>query len=139
MRIIRMTAAADKVLSIFVAILKTQKKTLPFGPHAEIVIAPYVNGRENGWTVEVFDGTLAIPGVTFSENRNSDEIVVYADNRRLFIDKNREAHEISDDAYDTRKYFRYNGSQDAAVFALKSLVKTYEEIKKEEEAKAGKE
>lgn len=140
MKIVKKTAAADKVLSVLLAMFKTQK---PFGSATEVVVRSYVNGRENGWTIEVYDGTLTIPAVTFSESRNSDDIVVYGDNGRHFgvetrgdDPRSREAHGISEKAYDGKRYFRPGETIKAAQFAFTAL--TNQPVAAEREETKGK-
>ncbi len=41
---------------------------------AKMIVEPYLNGRENGYALHPFLGKVK---VVFSENRNSDNIVVY--------------------------------------------------------------
>ena len=80
MKVIRTTKAADAVLLALTRRLKAVKS------QAEVAVHPYVNGRERGWKVELYSQALTLtPTVLFSENRNSDDIVVYG-SARSFVD-----------------------------------------------------
>ena len=61
------TSKADAVLAIIEDMIGEREEHL--------TCVAYVNGREHGWWLYGFgDG----PAVAFAENRNSDDIVVYA-------------------------------------------------------------
>lgn len=76
----------------------------------EVHVQPYKNGREHGFTVERWSPDRK---AGFSENRNSDDIVVYRGRGRDFD----MAGNIPDeDVYASRA--SYHGSAEAAAFAI---------------------
>lgn len=95
---------ANKVLYL----LKKELKKLP--DQITVIIESYQNGREQGIAIVVTDfNKLDSLWIAFSENRNSDDIVVY-------FDKNNPMQSVSDKAYKAAKYFRTAG--DAAEYII---------------------
>lgn len=93
----------------------------------------YCNGREQGFVLAAW---LSKEGwhMAWSENRNSDDIVVYS-GPGLYCsfggspwgttDKERDAE------YNTGKYFRHDKMSEAAEYIVKSMTEHYEEWKME--------
>jgi hypothetical protein len=77
-----------------------------------IYIGTYQNGRERGLTLEGMYQTI-----TISENRNSDDIVVYIGTPAL--------SGISKDAWKRAKYFR--SEKEAADYIIKNIEKCNEQ------------
>ena len=73
----------------------------------------YQNCREQGFTVTNLEVLDERKSVTFSENRNSDSIVVYKDNC--------EFQGISEESYNTAKYFPYNEHDKAVDYMVEYL------------------
>jgi formylmethanofuran dehydrogenase subunit B len=70
-------------------------------------VKPYENGRENGYTVTAATGNAA----TFSENRNSDDIVVYWG----------DFHTDPDGLWNNRTFFGFGKFSEAAKAIAKHL------------------
>jgi len=83
-----------------------------------VVIGSYANQREQGVslsaTTEAGDALLII----FSENRSSNEIVVYIDRESSILVT---GHEVTDEMYDDRELF------ETTEEAVKAIVKTMKE------------
>ena len=77
MKIVRYMKAADRVLREFTRIFGKAIRAIREG---ELSVQSYRNGREDGYTLTLWRHVgmaTASRSVTFSENRNSDEIVLY--------------------------------------------------------------
>ena len=72
----------------------------------------YQNGREQGFTVKVL-GDNFLRSVTISEQRNSDEIVVYRDNSEM--------QGLSDSSYSSANYFKADDFSGVVEFSIKYL------------------
>lgn len=105
----RQRRLADAVLSYLEIMCNAQHEDV------ECTVNSYINGREYGYTI-----TLAHVGdryifskdalwVAFSENRNSDHIVVYTD-ETLWDD------EITEKSYENRKLFEFSEAYEAAKY-----------------------
>ena len=82
-------------------------------------VESYANGREQGYSIVQF-GILVPKGlslrkVSFSENRNSDDIVIYSGKDSQFSMQGNVANE---EIYQARKYFRYDKVDEAAQFIV---------------------
>jgi len=112
MRLENSMTTADKVL-------KAVKKKLVGVKKYSGTVYPYKNGRENGYSILVHDMGEYFPCVSrrvfFSENRKSDDIVVYPVEEQTWQDT------LSDQAYEDRVYFRYNQVQTAANYIVRFL------------------
>lgn len=92
----------------------------------EFSVDAYKNGRENGYFIHAYFRTIdgeSLDGrfqCAFSENRNSDSIVVYVAQGK---DAEHYADEISDAMYEDRKMFGYAEYDKAATYILKELGK----------------
>lgn len=84
---------ANGVLAEFKKIIKSDKTNRKFE------LGAYSNGREQGYSLSTWDMErgLEYRGVKFSENRNSDDIVIYPE---VFI-----CESLSDEAY-SKKIFK---------------------------------
>ena len=82
-------------------------------------IEGYKNGRENGYAIVNGNVAWPFPKAVFSENRNSDEIVVYLGTAdyKDFSDGNIP----SEIPYKNKKYFRYDDVNGAAKFIVSHL------------------
>lgn len=119
MRIENTMDAANKVLKLLLPKLKK------FGSDrlAHAVISAYANGRENGYQIHVtvFDGNkptapqLVDTCVMFSENRNSDDIVVYKQNPYS-------GGIPTDEAYANKKQFICTDVRKAANYIFNTLI-----------------
>ena len=70
---------------------------------ADADVSKFENGREQGWNVRIDDRV-----VSFANNRNSDDTVVYFGTESDFDD---ETHCLTEEAYDSKdhkKYFPYH-------------------------------
>lgn len=74
---------------------------------------PYQNGREHGWAIQGYNVKVA-----FSENRNSDSIVIYSGAPNEFDMAGNVPHET---VYSRRVYFDYNQHFEAAEHIAKLL------------------
>lgn len=140
MKITRATRIADIVLPhVLRAVRKTPELS---GKNTEVFVDLYLNGRERGYAIKVFSPgvTLASPRVTFSENRNSDDVVVYPQNAWLVgrdapADRIDGTHGITEHAYTKRRYFSSVESNDltgpraAASFIVEDLVDQLRQLK----------
>lgn len=84
--LIKTTVVADRILARVVRILRACEANPKFRmpKDTEISIVPFVNGRERGWAIQVDlpgTGLNGTPVVAFSQNRNSEEIVIYPGRR----------------------------------------------------------
>lgn len=79
----------------------------------ECIVEPYLNGRENGFAVSFRDEK-----VVFSENRNSDNIVVYTGKSYEF---SMQGNGLTEEIYRNSKFFNYDRYLEAAEFCLKFL------------------
>lgn len=111
---------------------KLNKKLLKDNKKYSVSIWPYINGRENGLMiyqeeVESWKNGLVI---LFSENRNSDDIMVcfeHITDMPGFYEKRRnswpEGWPLSENAYEkNRKFFRYDKVSEAAKY-INSLLR----------------
>lgn len=76
MRTVKYMAVADRVLSTFTRLFGKSVRAIQEG---ELAVQSYRNGRENGYTLTLVRAAIATSAraVTFAENRNSDDIVIY--------------------------------------------------------------
>ena len=139
MKITKTTQVADKVLAKLVAILKNDTRN-SFPHDTEAVVLPYINGRERGWRVELHHASssrLFGPGVTFSECRNSDQIVLYPTRWNLM--EILPDHGISERAWAGKKFVsptRDDCFERAAVEAETILLRQLDEIGKAKDFEA---
>lgn len=82
----------------------------------DIAIEPYLNGRESGFSITRYRGSA--PKVAFSENRNSDQIVVYTGQSSNF---SMQGNVPSDHIYKEAQYFEPNDYVGAARTVLEYL------------------
>lgn len=104
----RNDTAARKVLTFVRKLAKRSKDD------SYVEIQVYANCREQGFALASCDARM----VAFSENRNSDDIVVYAGSRKHFAFN---TNIPSDEVWENRKFFRYNEHEKAAKFIVKYL------------------
>ena len=78
----------------------------------KIYVYPYHNGREKGWQLTNRD-----KAVTFSEYRNTDQIVVYCGSTTDFKDAI-----PSEEIYSAKTFFACNEYVKAAIFCLNFLM-----------------
>lgn len=86
----------------------------------ELTVSAYENGRENGLTITCIytvkgEKSRTIKSVTFSENRNSDNIVVYLDNYSSM-------NGLSEESYNTAKYFKFNDYDGVISYCINHLL-----------------
>lgn len=81
-------------------------------------VESYSNGREQGFSIVQYCNPAL--KVSFSENRNSDDIVVYAGEDREF---DMGGNIASEKLYKESKYFRYDKVDDAAQFIVDFFTK----------------
>jgi hypothetical protein len=106
---------ARKVLAAVKPLLRAKKRT----KHLDLIsnyayVHPYVNCREQGFAIASNTCTVA-----FSEDRNSDDIVVYVGGSHQF-DFN--TNIPSDEVYKNRRYFHAGAYALAAKFIVKALL-----------------
>lgn len=77
-------------------------------------VTKYENGREHGYLISTKTTTIC-----FSEYRNSDDIVVYVSNPGEEF----EDGTPTDRAYATKKFFRFDQSDEAAAY-ISSVIKS---------------
>jgi len=83
-------------------------------------VEAYCNGREQGYCISQFCTQLTFPSlrirkVSFSENRNNDDIVVYFGESHKFA---MGGNIPSEKVYHNAKYFRYDKIDEAAQFIV---------------------
>lgn len=112
---------AQKTLVEIKKLLKSEKRT-------EASTNPYVNGRERGivlvMAVQATDGTYPRIDFTFSENRNSDDVVVYTGDFQMALGEAGRSvkHEAAaDKMYEGKKFFRT--PKKAAMFIAAAVKK----------------
>lgn len=81
----------------------------------EYILEHYQNGRERGFTLRNSKKELQ---VAFSENRNSDSIVLYLGK---FADFEMAGNVPSDEVYSKKEFFSYNESAQAAKRVIEYL------------------
>lgn len=81
---------------------------------SQFFVEPYVNGREVGWCISMF----MTRRVAFSENRNSDSIVVY---RGDVVDFSMQGNVPNEKVYRNSAMFDHDGYLAAAKFILLHL------------------
>lgn len=81
---------------------------------SQFIVEPYVNGREVGWCISTFMTRM----VAFSENRNSDSIVVYSGD---VFDFSMQGHVPTEKMYRNSVMFDHDGYLAAATFILRFL------------------
>lgn len=79
----------------------------------------YCNGREQGYCIH--GGYTTEKQVCFSENRNSDDIVVYPKGKQ-HERFSMQGNVPSEESYREAKYFRYDESDGAAEFIVQYLI-----------------
>jgi len=106
---------ANKVLRILkdaVALIVHPKRT----PSAQyFFLEPYDNGREHGYVVT--DYTNAI---IFSENRNTDQIVLYYG---MYQDTQKQSCRVTERMYRSALYFNYNDYHGVVAAGLEHLLR----------------
>ena len=82
-----------------------------------IILSMYANGREQGYHLHKWD---SYPGrkVSFSENRNSDDIVIYFGDIKGFTIDNKPTEKTWKE---NRKFFKYNEIYNAAKWIVDFL------------------
>jgi hypothetical protein len=101
---------ADMVKNeVLAALSNFEEKT----ENLSVSIVSYKNGRENGYSMKFRDakkGTKKV--ITFSENRSSDQIVVYVQSD----------DDMTEEEYDSREYFSPSSYSDAADYIVGKVV-----------------
>lgn len=97
----------------------------------------YSNCREQGFCIRGWNGVSDFYA-SFSENRNSDEIVVYAESigdpdKREYEKRWDDQNRPSEDAYKAAKYFK-PGDFDGAAKYIVAQMRAYEKRVKQENA-----
>jgi hypothetical protein len=119
MKLHRAMGLADRTLHILERALKAHPSD------EELLVHSYRNGRENGYAVSVWTGTFgSVPywTWTFSENRNSDDVVIYEGDYHLTFGGMRSMNEEEAERFwKTRQYFRT--PSDAAKWLVEKIVK----------------
>jgi len=101
---------ADAVLAVLNELISEEDKHV-------LYLEMYSNGREQGYHIKNFDNHQA---VSFSENRCSDQIVVYRGSLVLF---NMQGNVPNKEIYEHAKYFKYNEYTKAAQYIHSYLSK----------------
>jgi hypothetical protein len=103
------------------AILAQVISSLTEGEFRNLWVEPYLNGRENGFSVQFFSCSIfGYPDVkvTFSRNRNSDSLVVYAGNSAGF---SMQGNGLTEEIYNNRRLFRHDQAYLAAAKVVSLL------------------
>lgn len=84
----------------------------------DISVTNYYNGREVGHALTYFahDKSKSLSAICYSENRNSDNIVVYLNSDYTNLPS------ISDEAYTHKKYFEPGDISGAAEYIIQKLL-----------------
>ena len=77
-------------------------------------IEAYQNGREQGYSIVIYNTGFFNKMIAFSENRNSDDIVVYVGEYSF--------QSISDKAYNNAKYFKWDDIIGAANYIVEQII-----------------
>jgi hypothetical protein len=80
-------------------------------------VAMFENGREQGYRIVHYEGGGQSKTIAFSENRNSDDIVIYKSDD--FEDNN--GH-YSDAFWGSRRFFRYDDFQGAIDYIYDIMI-----------------
>jgi len=102
------TARADAVLAVLEVLLKETS-----GPQPDLLLEMYANGREHGYSLVEWKVQCK---VSFSENRNSDQIVVYCGHSSLGFELGGSIP--SEEVYHKAQYFDSNDYLKAARHIL---------------------
>ena len=86
----------------------------------DIIISSYSNGREQGLHLANYKTPSSSPSVSFSQDRNSDSIIIYCGN---FINFNMQGNVPDDRTYNNAKKFDCNQVYEAADFIYNYLTK----------------
>lgn len=113
----RTTQVADKVLA-------EVKRALTGRTDFTVVVYPYFNGREHGWTVVGAGLAMCAPGVTFAEYRNSDEIVVYLGTNPFLHG----AQPVTDAVWAEKRFYPAGAYRRAGQFVARCLVARANEV-----------
>lgn len=87
----------------------------------EGILNAYRNGRENGYSISLWVGSYQTR-ITWAENRNSDQVVVYSGRILVVSSPNgfkTFGSELSEKEYEARKYF--DTEEEAATYIVKKL------------------
>jgi hypothetical protein len=79
---------------------------------------PYMNGREEGFCLKT-SSEHNFKAVAFSENRNSDDIVIYCGEATDF---SLQGNVPSEEIYNKKKYFQYHSYVEAAEYIRDYLI-----------------
>mgnify|MGYP001573661105 CR=1 FL=1 len=104
--LIKTTTKADVILTI------VEEIDAEFESREKIYVYPYHNGKERGWHL-----TANNKAITFSENRNTDQIVVYHGAYTKFINGI-----PSNQIYEDKTFFANEDYVKVAKFYLKYLL-----------------
>jgi hypothetical protein len=89
----------------------------PRSSRVEGYVAMFDNGREQGYRIMHYVGNGMTKTIAFSENRNSDDIVVYSSND--FEDSN---GGYSEAFWDSARYFRYDNYVGAVDYIYSIMI-----------------
>ena len=98
MKLYKKYKVADAVLAV-IEIVLTWQDTNDDDWKNTVYCSTYSNGRENGYHLTTFDVSRS---VSFSEFRNTDQIVVYTGRT---IDFSMQGNVPSEDVYNNKKFF----------------------------------
>lgn len=115
----RISIAKVKAARKLLASIQKKLKDTPKNDNY-LTLDHYQNWREQGFIISNLKRNVngEYPWVGFSENRNSDDIVVYPSQKRDFVPN----QGMSDAAWKNAKYFRYDAYDEAANFCIKHLL-----------------
>ena len=106
LRVIRKDKLARKALPLIIKHLKQNKTIIRLTDY--VCVKMYQNGRESGYLLQISpeDYDRSDVRIWFSENRNSDHLVVYVTDENTFSDG------LTDEAYNYRKYYDISNKKD---------------------------
>lgn len=112
MKFYNLMSVANRVLKIVKRVLTNAAPA----SKATVYIGPYQNGREHGYKLHGYISAHSIY-IAFSENRNSDEIVVYHGNTGALAG-------LSDEMYKNAMYFKPDDEKGAAKYIAKLILES---------------
>ncbi len=99
-----------------VAVFAALKLLIDEDDFNRLIIHPYINGREDGFAIQNFENGQK---VAFSENRKSDDIVVYSGNS---CDFSLQGNTPTAEVYKDRIYFPFLDVKRAALYIKGYLI-----------------
>lgn len=115
----------DKVISVAIPVLNQildRTELLNQDTHPLFRVEAYDNCREQGFCIRGNDNNGRVFYCAFSENRNSDNIVVYYEDTLMEFGTVNPGNIPSDSAYNNAKYFEYGETKRAGDYIAQLMI-----------------